>query len=142
MRKINDDQEYIAELFKLSENEIFDFKQNITNSSKIAKTLVAFANTKGGRILIGVSDQRKIIGIDAEEEIYMIEKAGKEYCEPEINPEFEILEYKKYINDQLFEDVYLLLVDIKASPFKHFAIDEQGIRKFYLRVDDHNIPQP
>ena len=41
-----------------------------------SEELVAFANTGGGRLLIGVKDNGKIAGIRSEEELYMIEAAS------------------------------------------------------------------
>jgi len=140
MIKFNDDQELIKEFLRLSENEVFDLKLKISDSQKIAKTLVAFTNSKGGRILIGVSDNKIITGIDADEEIYMIEKAAFEFCYPKIVPSFEILEFKKYLSEQNYIELNLLIVEIKASEIPHYAIDELGKKTFYKRKKDKNIP--
>lgn len=47
---------------------MLDFKFEISDSKKIARSLVAFANTDGGRLLIGVKDNGVISGIRSEEE--------------------------------------------------------------------------
>ena len=62
-----------------------DFKFEISDARKIAKTLSAFANTDGGRLLIGVKDNGRIAGVRSEEEKYMIEAAAQLYCIPEID---------------------------------------------------------
>lgn len=63
-----------------------NFKFEISDARKIAKTLSAFANTEGGRLLIGVKDNGKIAGVHSDEEQYMIEAAARElYCHPEVN---------------------------------------------------------
>ena len=62
-----------------------DFKFEISDSRKIARTLAAFANTEGGRILIGVKDNGRISGISSDEEYHMIEAAAQMYCRPEIH---------------------------------------------------------
>ena len=54
-----------------------DFKHSITDSKKIARTIVAFANTSGGRLLIGVKDNGKLIGINTDEDYYMVEAAAQ-----------------------------------------------------------------
>jgi predicted HTH transcriptional regulator len=141
MIKINSDQDFIKELIKQHENEEFDFKQSINSAQKIAKTIVAFANTRGGKILIGVSDHKKIVGIDSDEEMYMLEKASKEYCKPPIQPNYEILEYKKFNSENSYEEIYLLLVQIPQSEFIHFAVDDSGTNKYYKRIKDKNLPQ-
>ncbi len=54
-----------------------DFKKTITSCEKIAKTMVSFANNKGGRLLIGVADDGTIKGVRSEdEERYMITRAA------------------------------------------------------------------
>lgn len=66
----------ITRLIASGESETLDFKQTISDASKIAKTLVAFANNKGGTLLIGVRDNGSISGIRSEDEKYMLELAG------------------------------------------------------------------
>ena len=71
------------------EGESLDYKQEISSASKIAKTMVSFANHKGGVLLVGVRDNRSIAGIRSEDEKYMLELAASFYCKPEINLELE-----------------------------------------------------
>jgi predicted HTH transcriptional regulator len=71
------------------EGESLDYKQEISSASKIAKTMVSFANLKGGVLLVGVRDNRSIAGIRSEDETYMLELAASFYCKPEINLELE-----------------------------------------------------
>jgi predicted HTH transcriptional regulator len=74
----------LTQLIKLGENQQQDFKHTIEDQKKIARTLVAFANTEGGRLLIGVKDNGKVAGVNPEEEYHMIEGAAKLFCKPEI----------------------------------------------------------
>src|SRR5665811_514832 len=69
-------------LIEEGEHQQQDFKYCINDSKKIAKSLVAFANTDGGRLLIGVKDNGKIAGISSDEEFYMVELAAKIYSNP------------------------------------------------------------
>ena len=78
-------QEFVKKIIQEKEGNQLDFKQKVTSKEKIAKTLAAFANTTGGLILIGLSDQRKIIGIDPEEEQYMIDSANEEFLIPRVS---------------------------------------------------------
>lgn len=71
------------------EGESLDYKQEISSASKIAKTMVSFANLKGGVLLVGVRDNRSIAGIRSEDEKYMLELAASFYCKPEIKLELE-----------------------------------------------------
>jgi len=67
------DTQYIRQLVSEGEHCHQDFKFEISDARKIARSLSAFANTEGGRLLIGVKDNGKIAGVRSDEEIYMIE---------------------------------------------------------------------
>ena len=75
---------HIRSLIESGESQTLDFKFEISDSKKIAKTFVAFANTDGGTLLIGVKDNGSIAGVRSEEEYCMIEAAAKMYCKPEV----------------------------------------------------------
>lgn len=77
--------DYIKKLISEGEHECLDFKFAINDASKIAKTFSAFANTKGGRLLIGVKDNGVIAGIRSEEEYYMIQSASQLYTSPNVD---------------------------------------------------------
>ena len=79
------DTEYIHALIAEGEHQQQDFKFEISDARKIAKTLSAFANTDGGKLLIGVKDNGKIAGVRSDEEQYMIEAAAGLYCSPEVS---------------------------------------------------------
>ncbi|GAB1462503.1 AlbA family DNA-binding domain-containing protein [Pedobacter sp.] len=122
----------IKRLILEGENVSIDFKKTISNAEKIAKTLVAFANNKGGKLLIGVADDGTIKGVKAEEEEkYMINKAAHEFCKPAIEPSFE---------EYIVEDKLVLVADIPKSDTKpHYALDEQGKWWVYFRIQDKSV---
>lgn len=108
-----------------------DFKKTISSQIKIAKTLVSFANTKGGRIIIGVNDQGKITGIKSDEEIFMIEGAAEFFSKPEIPVEFHLFE---------IQEKSVLVVEVSESKQKpHYAKDEEGKWWVYIRVKDQSV---
>ena len=76
---------YIKNLILSGENQQLDFKFEISDSRKIAKTLVAFSNTDGGKLLIGVKDNGRIAGIRTDEEFFMVQAAADLYCKPEVS---------------------------------------------------------
>jgi len=55
-------KDYIYKLIEEGEHQQQDFKFEISDARKIAKSLSAFSNTDGGRLLIGVKDNGKIAG--------------------------------------------------------------------------------
>jgi predicted HTH transcriptional regulator len=68
-----DEEKRIRNLISKGEGLHLDFKHSISDSKKIARSLAAFANTEGGKLLIGVRDNGSIAGVKSEEEYYMIE---------------------------------------------------------------------
>lgn len=122
----------IKRLILEGENVSLDFKKTISKAEKIAKTLVAFANNRGGKLLIGVADDGSIKGVKAEdEEKYMINKAAHLYCKPAIEPTFEEI----YVDNKL-----ILIVDIPKSDTKpHYALDENKKWWVYFRVKDKSV---
>ncbi len=66
------------------ESQTREFKFRVDSQRKIAKTLVAFANTDGGTIFIGVKDNGVVAGVRGEEELYMIEGAADLHTRPPV----------------------------------------------------------
>lgn len=133
-------EEFLKTLLKRKESDTIDFKQLINSPQKLAKTLVAFANTEGGIIVIGVSDKKKIIGIDPLEEIFMVEKAISENCEPPPILQFEILETVELNERNIETEKSVLLVHVKKSDKKHFFKNENGEKSYYRRINDQTLP--
>ena len=122
---------HLYKLIEEGEHQQQDFKYCINDSKKIAKSLVAFANTDGGRLLIGVKDNGKIAGIRTDEEFYMVEAAAKIYSDPPIN--FTTKQWHA-------EGKTVLEIGIEASDNKpHFAKDETGKWLAYIRMKDENM---
>ena len=122
---------HIAELIAQGEHQQLDFKFEVSDSKKIARTLSAFANTDGGTLLIGVKDNGNIAGIRSDEEYYMIEAAAKIYCNPQIP--FTAKEWN-------MDGKIVLEINIKNSSIKnHTAPDKYDKPKAYIRVNDENI---
>lgn len=122
---------YIQKLIEEGEHQMLDFKFEISDSKKIARTLVAFANTDGGRLLIGVKDNGSISGIRSEEEKYMIQTAVEMYCQPVVD--FEAKEWN--VNGKTVLEVIVP----KSKYHKHRAPDHNNLYKVYTRVKDQNI---
>lgn len=129
--KTNSNTLYIQKLISEGEHIHQDFKFAISDARKIAKSLSAFANTEGGRLLVGVKDNGKIAGVRSEEEIYMVEAAATLYCRPEIELETHIYH---------IEGKDVLEVQINESTQKPiYALDENNHPWAYVRIKDENI---
>ena len=108
-----------------------DFKYEISDAPKIARSLSAFANTDGGSLLVGVKDNGVVTGVASEEEFYMIELAAQRYCKPEVA--FETKEWN--VDGKKILEV--IIPKGRRIPYK--APDKKGDFKAFVRVADENI---
>lgn len=122
---------YIKKLISQGEHQQLDFKFEITDSKKIARTLAAFSNTEGGKLLVGVKDNGVIAGVRSDEEFYMVEAAAQLYCKPPV--EFATREWN-------VDGRTVLEIDVPRSdngPVS--APDKDGKWMVYIRVHDQNL---
>lgn len=113
------------------EHQQLDFKYEISDAAKIARTLVSFANTDGGKLLIGVKDNGSIKGIASDEEIFMLENAALRFCQPEI---------KFSTKEWIVDGKKVLEVTIPADAEAIYrAPDPQDQYKAFVRVRDENF---
>jgi predicted HTH transcriptional regulator len=122
---------HILKLIDEGEHLKLDFKFEITDVRRIARSLVAFANTQGGRLLIGVKDNGAIAGVRSEEEYYMLEAAAKMYCRPPVD--FQSREWT------LNNKTVLEIIVPKSNRKPHYAAHKDGKWMVYIRVDDQNL---
>jgi hypothetical protein len=122
---------YIRSLIAEGEHQQLDFKFEISDARKIARTLSAFSNTDGGRLLIGVKDNGRISGVRSDEEYYMVESAASLYCKPEVA-------FKTWTHQLEGKSV----LEIYIPPAEHrpvYARDHDQRWLAYVRVADENI---
>ncbi|MEQ9437964.1 MAG: ATP-binding protein [Cyclobacteriaceae bacterium] len=82
----------IQRLVGQGEGENIEFKRKVAHPDKIVREIVAFANTTGGHLLIGVDDDGSIPGIKfAEEEIFVLERAIQRWCRPQIDYHYQVI---------------------------------------------------
>jgi len=121
----------LSALIAQGEHQQQDFKFGITDSRKIARSLVAFANTDGGRLLIGVKDNGAVVGVSSEEEFYMIESAATIFSIPEIRfDSFKHLEQGKTV------------LEIQVSPSlnkPHYVKEMNNQLQAWFRHRDQNV---
>lgn len=122
---------YIQQLISDGEHQQQDFKFEISDSRKIARSLTAFANTDGGRLLVGVKDNGAIAGVRSDEEIHMVEAAAQLYCQPEVS--YTTKEWN--IGGKLVLEITVP----KSKQHKHKAPDKNNNYKIFVRVKDQNL---
>lgn len=126
-----DDKEYLLSLISQGEHSQQDFKYKVEDALKLARSVSAFANTEGGRLLIGVRDDGELAGVRKDEEIYMMHRAAYEFCRPEA-----AINFKTYHAEG--RTVVIATVP-RATERPVCAIDEQGREVAYVRINDENI---
>lgn len=123
----------LHDLIAQGEGSRLEFKSSISTSARIARTLCAFANTGGGTLLIGVSDDGKIGGVSSEiKEMRKIEQATDSMVEPELSISYQVVKV---------DGKNVIVIDVPESTDKpHFAVDDQGKRTIYVRAKDKSVP--
>jgi predicted HTH transcriptional regulator len=122
---------YIRKLIEQGEHQQQDFKFEISDARKIARSLAAFANTDGGRLLVGVKDNGSIAGVRSNEEFYMVEMAAQLYCNPPVD--FTVAEH--LIDGKTILEIYVPQSEIGP----HYARDKEDKWMIYIRVKDKNF---
>lgn len=122
---------YLRSLIDQGEHQQLDFKFEIADSRKIARSLVAFSNTDGGTLLVGVKDNGIIAGIRTEEEVYMIEAAAELYSKPPVK--FTMREW------EVEGKTVLEVIIPKGFSRPHYASEKDGKWLVYVRVKDQNL---
>lgn len=126
---------YIQRLIEEGEHEHQDFKFSISDARKIARSVSAFANNDGGRLLIGVKDNGNIAGVRNEEDIYVVEQGAQMYCRPAQKVEFTAFKTEG--------GAIVIRAEIaKASHRPVQAQEPDGSWRTYYRVKDENIVAP
>lgn len=122
---------HLKQFLEAGEGESLDYKQEVTSENKIAKTMVSFANHKGGTLLVGVKDDRTISGIAPEEEKFMLEKAAGFFCKPEL--EIEIKEWR------IGKKTVLEVIIPQGNQKPYYALGDDGKWWAYIRVKDQSL---
>ena len=126
-----DDKNYLQSLIREGEHQQQDFKYRVSDAQKLAKSVSAFANTDGGRLLIGVRDDGNMSGVRSEEEIYMMHLAAYRYCRPEASIKFDTY----HVDGRT-----IVVATIPPSDRRPIcAVDDEGKPRAYIRIADENI---
>ena len=126
-----DDKHYLQQLISEGEHQQQDFKYRVSDAVKLARSVSAFANTDGGRLLIGVRDDGHLSGVRSEEEIHVMHQAAYKYCQPEASIKFDTY----HIDGRT-----IVVATIPPSAHRPiFALDEEGKKTAYIRIADENI---
>jgi predicted HTH transcriptional regulator len=127
----------LLDMIEEGENLTCEFKRKFSSSEKIAREMIAFANTKGGYLIIGVDDDKEIIGVESEKtESELILDAAANYCEPPLDIKIDYVEIKGK------EIVVVEIFESKNKPHRiQDYLNELDVNKSVvtIRVNDKSV---
>jgi predicted HTH transcriptional regulator len=129
------DLKALRELVRRGESQGLEFKLKATHPEKIIREVVAFANTDGGTLLVGVGDDKSIPGLKfADDDEFSLCRAIEKHCFPEIH---YILE-RVAVSDE--REVLVFRIP-KSDVRPHYVTFDpnQVERKVYVRLNDKSI---
>ena len=121
----------IEELITQEEGKTLEFKENSKSLDRIIHTIIAFANTAGGKVLIGIKDKTKeLVGLhDPVEEEMRLANAIAESIEPLFNPDIHVVSWR---------NKEFLLIQVPHSVGPYYA-KAKGMKKgTYIRLGSTN----
>ncbi len=122
----------LNQLVALGEGPTLEFKRKVPRPERIAKEIIAFANTQGGRLLLGVDDNGTLVGVrDADEEVFALCQALRRCAIPPIAFTLERI--------QLEHRREVIVVTIEESARKPHFLRNGHQRQAYVRVADRRI---
>jgi predicted HTH transcriptional regulator len=120
----------VKNLAETGEGTYLEFKRTIPSAYKIAREIAAFANTKGGTVLIGVDDDKSLVGVVGyQEEEFLLGKAARELCEPTVNITIEIVH---------FGERDLLVIKVPEAADKPIFVRSEDENTVFMREEDRN----
>ena len=129
-----DSLEELVEKKELGEDSSFELKKELPHKDSLASEIAAFANAKGGVILIGVDDNREIVGLGGRVALDEAEKSVVEICQDSVEPPVSIDTRKLRIDGK-----NLLKIEVPRSLFVHKTSNgyfvRQGSRKTEMTTE-------
>jgi len=110
----------LLDLLAKGEDSTRQFKKDITNADSLAAEMIAFSNSLGGKILIGINDDGTIAGLTSEDIRrinQLISNTASQNVQPAINPVTENIKT---------DDGLVMLIDIPAGINKPYQ-DKNGV---------------
>jgi ATP-dependent DNA helicase RecG len=110
----------LTEQVEKGESKTLELKKTLPKNENIAKTIIAFSNTSGGKLVIGVNDKRKVVGVNDAVIFEMQDKIASiiaDNCSPDILPEI----YSVNIEGKL-----VLVIEVVRGNLKPYFLKRQG----------------
>ena len=128
------DMKTLRNLVRQGEGEALEFKLKANHPEKIIREIVAFANTNGGILLVGIGDDKGISGLKfADEDEYVLVRAIEKYCFPAVQYQIERLP----INDE--RDILVFTIPKSEKKPHYVKLETDTHPKAYVRVKDKSV---
>lgn len=112
-----------------AESSLLEFKREVPKNDQIIKTIIGFCNQKGGKLILGVENDRTIVGIAQDQIDKMLESLDQsiyEACYPPIIP---------LLSTQAFGDKIVLIISVSSGMNKPYFKKSEGMEKgTYIRI--------
>jgi hypothetical protein len=119
-------------LVSRGEGQQLEFKRKASSGEKIIREMIAFANTSGGTLLVGVGDDKTIPGLKYPEDESIVVQRALEQVQPAMNVRESVIAIGNN------RSVLQYVVDVSEQR-PHFMIDEKGVREYFVRSADKSI---
>lgn len=112
---------------KMIECQNIEFKWEF--SDKISRTIVAFANTNGGRLFVGIDDNGEVIGVN---DIDTVQLSVKNILRDSIRPDVSLF---TTLNVEKVDGKYVLRIDVGRGTLRPYYLASHGLRSegVYIR---------
>ena len=123
----------LNDLILKGESKTLEFKLNLPTNKNIARSIIAFSNTSGGKLIIGIDDDKNIVGINEENIFELQDKVSSiiyDSCSPNIIPEIYTLNV---------ESKLLLVIEVFRGNLLPYYLKSEGKNEgTYIRVGATN----
>lgn len=121
----------LKHLVRTGEGTFLEFKRTISSPEKIAREISAFANTKGGTLLVGVDDDKSLYGVESYfEQEFLLEQAAHEFCSPNLDYEIEFVPFRSR---------EIMLMKIPEAVHRPVYVINDKKKTVYIRKADRSI---
>lgn len=128
------DLKNLKNLVRHGEGQRLEFKMKVKFPEKIIREMVAFANSDGGHLFLGVSDEGQIEGLKfAEEEQFLLERAIEKYC----FPAFSYTAYPISLDNGRIVLVYRVFESVDKPHFVQLNKESQA--QCFVRIKDRTV---
>jgi predicted HTH transcriptional regulator len=119
-------------LVSRGEGQQLEFKRKASSGEKIIREMIAFANTSGGTLLVGIGDDKTIPGLKYPEDESIVVQQALEQVQPAMNVRESLIAIGNN------RSVLQYVVNVSEQR-PHFMVDEQGVREYFVRSGDKSI---